>query len=246
MSKLYLGDIEIFNTYLGNIETVNEFSTDLNIEYLIVGAGGEGFSGGGGGAQYVTGSATLLPGTYNVTAAKITTGAGTGQVSGSSSTFLGISSKGGGSGGNFFVSAGQGWNGACGGGAGRNNGAIGGIGSAGFNGGNSDGANRGGGGGGAAAAGANGGLGGNGKQWLDGTYYCGGGAAENGPGGGLGAAPNAGGGGNFGSGPSGPGLVKIRYIGSPRASGGTIAQSGGYTYHSFIGSSTDTTGSFTY
>jgi hypothetical protein len=89
-------------------------------------------------------------------------------------------------------------------------------------------------------------LGGNGKQWLDGTYYCGGGASENGPGGGLGAAPNAGGGGNFNVGPSGPGLVKIRYAGVPKATGGTIQESGGYTYHSFTGSATDTTGSFTY
>lgn len=248
MSIAYLGDKLITDYYLGNINSsilLGNDGNEISIEYLIVGAGGEGNSGGGGGAQYVTGSTSIGPGTYNVTAAKITTGSPTGQVSGSSSTFLGISSKGGGNGGNFFVSSGQGWIGACGGGAGRNTGALGGVGTNGFNGGNAFG-NRGGGGGGAASAGVDGSPGGNGKQWLDGIYYCGGGNGEAGSGAGLGASPNGGGGGSWNVGPSGPGVVKIRYAGTPKASGGTITQSGGYTYHEYTGSATDTISTFVF
>ena len=35
----------------------------------------------------------------------------------------------------------------------------------------------------------------------------------------------------------GSGVVVIRYLGTPKATGGTITQSGGYTYHRFLSSS---------
>jgi hypothetical protein len=115
--------------------------------------------------------------------------------------------------------------------------------------------------GGGAGAGANGSgaNGGNGLQWLDGNYYAGGGGGLNtytsstargttgipglGGGGGFdtdGAAHTGGGGGGswsaFYPANGGKGVVKIRYIGTPRATGGTITQSGGYTYHTFTSS----------
>jgi hypothetical protein len=54
--------------------------------------------------------------------------------------------------------------------------------------------------------------------------------------------PNGGGGGGGGGGASGSGqagsnggsgIVIVRYLGPPRATGGTITQSGGYTIHTF-------------
>ena len=36
--------------------------------------------------------------------------------------------------------------------------------------------------------------------------------------------------------PGGSGIVKVRYTGTPRATGGTITQSGGFTYHEFTSS----------
>jgi hypothetical protein len=60
-------------------------------------------------------------------------------------------------------------------------------------------------------------------------------------------APNTGGGGggqrsnaNTTGGSGGSGIVVIRYTGAPRATGGTITQSGGFTYHTF-----DTPGTYT-
>ena len=220
----------------------------LDIDYLIAGAGGEGFSGGGGGGQFVTGSANLARGSYAVIAAKITTGTtAQTQVSGSSSFFASEESKGGGNGG-YHVGPGPkiGWNGASGGGGGLGN-FAGGTGSLGFNGSPSTDLAYGGGGGGASITGSSGpsGKGGDGKQWLDGNYYCGGGKGEATSGSGLGASTSGGGGGNNLIGPSGPGTVIIRYLGDPRATGGTQTQSGGYTYHTYTGSlSSNTTGSF--
>jgi len=58
---------------------------------------------------------------------------------------------------------------------------------------------------------------------------------------------NTGGGGGGGRGFGGPGgaaggsgIVIVRYLGAPRGSGGTIVQNGGYTYHTFLASSTFT------
>lgn len=80
-----------------------------------------------------------------------------------------------------------------------------------------------GGSGGGGTGGANsGGIGANGTNGLGGG------------GGGQGSGPNAGGkGGNGGS-----GVVIIRYLGLPRATGGTITQVGGYTIHTFTTSGT--------
>jgi hypothetical protein len=119
------------------------------------------------------------------------------------------------------------------------------------------------GGGAGAGANGSGANGGNGYVWLDGNTYAGGGAGMNFDGTysficsqgcppGTTGTPGAGGGGTFntdgtqntggGGGASfsafypangGKGVVKIRYIGTPRATGGTITQSGGYTYHTF-------------
>ena len=108
------------------------------------------------------------------------------------------------------------------------------------------------------------GRGGNGKQWLDGNYYAGGGGGgtrfNSGTqpgglgGGGNGSSefveaspgtPNTGGGGGgywTSATPRNPknggsGVVIIRYPGGTQADGGTITQSGGYTYHTFTSSS---------
>jgi len=255
----YLGNNIITQVYNANntisfIPNVSGSEQLLEIDYLILGAGGEAFSGGGGAGQYVAGNASLLDGIYNVTAGKITTGtANSTQISGSYSSFNGIVSKGGGNGGYFNanISLARGWNGASGGGGSRRENALAGSGTNGFNGatgGTGVLLNRAGGGGGAASGGTNnfGTAGGLGLQWLDGSYYCGGGGAENCGGGGLGCSPAGGGGGNFGEGPSGPGMVKIRYAGVPKATGGTITQSGGYTYHTYTGTSTDIVSTFVY
>ena len=111
-----------------------------------------------------------------------------------------------------------------------------------------------------------GGAGGSGLDWKSlGTVYAGGGGggshangvggAGGSGGGGAGATLNGGttagtanrGGGGGGSGNSsagqaggtgGSGIVIIRYVGSQRATGGTITSAGGYTYHTFTGSGT--------
>jgi hypothetical protein len=84
-----------------------------------------------------------------------------------------------------------------------------------------------GGGAGAGGGGYSGGYGGGGNPLQPGTANTGGG-----------------GGGNYGNSGNkgGSGIVAIRYPGTPAATGGTITQSGGYTYHTFTatGSSTFT------
>ena len=103
------------------------------------------------------------------------------------------------------------------------------------------------------------GYGGNGKMWLDGKYYAGGGMGKefydtekycklegSQKGGGLGGGGNAGfagqantGGGGGGYANGGSGVVIIRYIGTvAQATGGTITYSGGYVYHTFTSSGT--------
>ena len=119
-----------------------------------------------------------------------------------------------------------------------------------------------GGGGGAGGAGGNqtncygaGATGGAGKTWsINGTCYAGGGSAGGehtnnstaqcgGKGGGSdqhGDANTGGGGGGGVQGATGSnggsGIVIIRYSGAPRATGGTITFSGGYTIHTFTSS----------
>lgn len=109
------------------------------------------------------------------------------------------------------------------------------------------------------------GNGGAGSNWLGlGTYYAGGGGggiynSGGTPGqGGVGGGGNGGnsslapqnssantGGGGGGCGNNGPlggnggsGIVIVRYSGSQRGTGGTVTQSGGYTYHTFTSSGT--------
>ena len=123
----------------------------------------------------------------------------------------------------------------------------------------------GGGGGGAGGNGTNsttaivGGNGGNGTTWVDGTTYAGGGGggfASGGSGGNSGAggggtgshaSPTSGvdglGGGGGGAGAAntqagsgGDGVAIIRYLGTPQATGGTITEDVGYTYHTFTAS----------
>ena len=60
------------------------------------------------------------------------------------------------------------------------------------------------------------------------------------------AGDNTGNGGNGGKGfngiggNGGSGIAILRYLGTPVATGGTITQSGGYTYHTFTSSNTFT------
>lgn len=231
---------------------------NLVIDYLIVGAGGEGWSGGGGAGQFITGSTTFTTNqNLPIVAARITTGTTPHlQVSGSNSTFLGLSAMGGGNGGSPSTAGPGGnviigWVGASGGGSRT----IGGTGLFGFNGGNGAPEDtKAGGGGGAAAVGqpatggqgATGGIGGIGKQWLDNVYYAGGGRGEDTFTIVSGSSPAAGGGGQWNIGPSGPGMVKIRYAGTPIATGGTITQSGGFTFHTFIGTSVNLVSEFVF
>jgi hypothetical protein len=233
---------------------------NLAIDYLIVGAGGEAWSGGGGAGQFISGS-TSFPFSVSlpIVAGKITTGTvSSTQVSGAPSSFLGLTAIGGGNGGQWGSNKNpKGWNGASGGGASAKVAGTGGTALAGFNGGsNTIGGNGGGaGGGGAAGQGANslvnvGAQGGAGLQWLDGQFYCAGGYGERIKGEvplpQSGSAPSPGGGGLWGVGSSGPGMVKIRYEGTPRATGGTITQIDGYTYHTFTGTSVDLVSAFVF
>lgn len=232
----------------------------LNVDVLVVAGGGGGasaYAGGGGGAGgYLSFSTTATSGTpYGVTVGLGGSGgSGTGSAGsqgGSSSAF-----------GQTAIGGGAGAGGSGGSGGGGRSGAVGGLGVAG----QGNNANGGGGGGaGAASTGYNGAVG---LQWLDGNYYAGGGAGADYPnygtysggtgGGGYSAirdgrgaaagTAGTGGGGGAGSGgdaggetggAGGSGVVIIRYAGAPSAVGGTITQSGGYTYHTFT-----TSGSF--
>lgn len=111
-------------------------------------------------------------------------------------------------------------------------GGAGGIGALGF-----DGNRYGGGGGGSGAKEGNGGVGG-----LGGAG--GGGDGSNiEPVAGEAGTPNTGGGGGGGcrealGAAGGSGIVKIKYIGTPRYSGGTVTQAAGYTTHTFTSSGT--------
>ena len=86
-----------------------------------------------------------------------------------------------------------------------------------------------------------GGGGGNSRTGTSGTGGAGGGGnGATGGNGGSGAANTGGGGGGgattgpgYSGGNGGSGIVIIRYLGSQRASGGTVVSSGGYTYHTF-------------
>ena len=109
------------------------------------------------------------------------------------------------------------------------------------------------------------GIGGDGLQWFNGNYYAGGGGGGSptsyspgaggigggGSGSGTGATQGTPGTTNTGGGAGGAssdaegstggsGIAILRYLGTPVATGGTITQSGGYTYHTFTSSGTFT------
>jgi hypothetical protein len=196
-----------------------------SISYLIVaGGGGGGYNAGAGGGAggYRTGSTTVDSGTGGYT---ITIGAGgAGKTSdtgvadnGSNSSAFGVTSTGGGGG---ISSNGSGSSGGSGGGGaavGTGGSGTAGQGNDGGDGNGNDGANRSGaGGGGASAAGqdtpsnSQGGNGGAGSQWLNGSYYAGGG----------GGSPHIGSGGSGGTGGGGAGGN-----GNPSQSDGTAGTS---------------------
>jgi hypothetical protein len=227
-------------------QAVSTLST-LSIEYLIVGGGagaaGSAYdpsfartnTGGGSGGGIVTGSLTLSTNTTYPTiigeggAAALTEATG---YAGNSSEFNSISAAGGngsyrGTGGTNPTSplGGNGGNGASNGFSGYTwlNGST-------YAGG-------GGGGNGNSATRFSGGAGGGGQGGNDveGTRDGDAGTANTGGGGG---------GASFKSGvfvaignAGGSGVVIVRYSGTPVATGGTITQSGGYTYHTFTTSS---------
>jgi hypothetical protein len=253
-------------TTLAPITTTTTESSVLDIQYLIVAGGGGGSNdnlegnaaaaAGGGAGGYISGSTTLTG--ANSLSVVVGTGGTAGTFgfgnnqSGTNSEFLSLTAIGGGYGGRQSSGSGNGANGGSGGGGYGSTGAGGngtaGQGFAGNSGGALVGANlyRGGNGGGASSApygssdiGApNPGLS---KLWLDGFYY-----SSGGQGAGLnqgptnpGSAGNGGTGVSMGVGTAGQGgIVKIRYAGTPRATGGDIFESGGFTYHTFSSNGT--------
>jgi hypothetical protein len=243
-------------TYLGNqlysdirlgTQRINDIGVSkfpLAIDYLIVAGGGQGGvgngstsnakGGGGGGGGYLTGSAIVYPNSTNLS---VVVGEGGFQSlfkdgeNGFNSSFNSQTAIGGGGGGGTGNNNGK--NGGSGGGAHDTGAAGNGTAGQGNNGGTASGG-KGGNGGGAGSAGGSG-TGGSGLTWFNGVTYSIGGAGADGSGGGT----TAGCGGNGKKddsfiGTNGQdGIVIVRYVGPPLASGGTITQSGGYTYHSY-------------
>jgi hypothetical protein len=259
-----------FNTTLNYPEWYNAVTgfwlpfsapSSYSVEYLVVAGGGGGgsggatASGGGGGAGgYLTTSVNVDASTaYTVTIG----GGGAESVNGTNSVFGAVTAIGGGYGGTF----GSGNSGGSGGGAsGANNTFGSGTSGQGNRGGSGFGnvgavATGGGGGGGAGGVGGNaasassGGASGAGLassiRGSSVTYAAGGSGGSNaGAGSGGGVNTGNGGGGAAGSGAGatagGSGIVVVRYLGSQRATGGTVTSSGGYTIHTFTTSGTFT------
>jgi len=223
--------------------------TNLQIEYLMVAGGGSGArdtsgqrnSGGGGAGGLISGSATLdLTTTYPIVIgirANRRTSDGNGFVGGNT-TFNGLTASGGGGGGTL-----TGGNGGSGGGGGTSTGGAGTSGQ-GYGGGDGNSSYNGGGGGGGGAAGfgqvggstpANGGLAAASSITGTSVYYASGGPERDGAYNpskttyGAGGKSNAGDDTEIGT----SGVVIIRYLGSQKATGGTITSSGGYTIHTF-------------
>jgi hypothetical protein len=269
MQTVYVGNTLINDVMLGSQRMDDVFKgiiSPLSIDWMMAAGGASGgtgngiISGGGGGAgRFVSSSITIASGT-SISVSTIGNG-GTAQTSGTSNgndgaqsqiTILGTTytAPGGGyggahgSGGGAFGDGGAGGSGGGGGATGNSGttttaGGAAEVGSpiAGFG---NDGQSKG-----AASGNTPGGNGGGaggvptGIVWVNGTTYCVGG-------GGSGSTYGGGGGGSTYSGaaPSGAGqqgVVIIRYSGATKATGGTITQSGGYTYHTFTAS-----GTFTY
>lgn len=195
-------------------------------------------SGGGGGAAYTTGTgasgasggggANLGPG-----AAGGSGTAGQGNAGGTGAGYSNSSSTGGGGGGGGATANGANASGTAGGAGGAGNtsystwatATVTGIG-----------------------GGYAGGGGGGGRYGGGGAGANGGGAGGTGDSNGTNATANTGGGGGGASVASGTvsggtgasGIVIIRYAGTQRGLGGSITQSGGYTYHTFTSSGTFT------
>jgi hypothetical protein len=241
MQTVYVGNTLINDVMLGSqrMDDVIAQLQPLNIQYLIVGNGGtagtsvEGGRGGGNG-----GAGGLLSGSFIALPFQTSLSAVVGSVGSPNSSFYSLTALGGGSGGNAGGGSQNGTTGGSGGGAAGSGTAGSGTAGQGFGGGSAAGGatGAGGGGGGASAAGDFGGQNANGVTWLDGIYYAQGGAGNSTPNRGHGGIPSA-----TGDRTGSSGIVKLRYYGQPVATGGTITQSGGYTYHTFT-----TSGTFTY
>ena len=248
--KIYLGSDEIQITKFGEHGNTirGAFPFTIPIDYLVVaggGGGGDGFdsgrdAGGGGAGRFVSSSfITNVNDTFSI----VIGGGGGVDSDGGDSSFIGsgltIRMNGGGFGGRDDVNSGDGNNGGSGGGGCKE--FFGGS----FQGGTArnlpvsdltgigfDGQD-----GGSSAAGAGGGAN---TAWYDGVTYAVGGTAD----GAIRTTPGSGGrGGNALSDNATGGLagiVKIRYVGDTKATGGTITQAGGYTYHTFTSSGTFT------
>jgi hypothetical protein len=233
------------------------------------GGGGSSFGGGGGAGGYISATASVgASSAYAITVgaggAAVSNGSATsafgtstvgGGAGGNGNNASGQSGgSGGGGAGNNFLGIGavqSNWG----------NGTTG-QGNRGGGGSRTTATDSGGGGGGAGAVGNNnngvvgGATGGAGLTWLNGTTYAGGGGAASSAGGaggggtgvgggtaGAGTANTGGGGGGAQGGTGGAGgsgVVVVRYLGSQRATGGTVTASGGYTYHTFTSSGTFT------
>lgn len=269
MQTVYVGNTLINDIMLGSQRMDDTLqNTQLKIDYLIVAGGGAGGaapsstppgSGGGGAGGLKSGSLFLNKTGTSYTVRVGRGGNGKTDVQGENgypSEFNSILTTGGGGGGSQGVYSAP-INGLVGG-SGGGGGTTGGQGAAGTigegnSGSNANGVNICGGGGGAGSAGGTGafqGGSGSGSLWLDGLEYsiggCGDGSSycrQN-----QGAGYGNGGGGTFSNnvGNAGQnGIVKIRYYGSPVATGGTITTSGSYTYHTFT-YSLGVTSSFVY
>jgi hypothetical protein len=266
MRQVYLGGTLINDIFLGDdrMDDVLQEQSVLPIDWLLVGGGGAGgggqtqgpyISGGGGAGRYVTSNTILMsPTTINVVigAGAPVTPLDERSINGEQSTITisgtTYTAPGGGGGGDAYGPR-TGKNGGSGGGGGALlTGASGGsnvagtpIAGSGNNGTFSTSATAAGGGGG---AGGNSVDGGSGVAWLDGITYARGGPAGQR----AAAAPTELGSGgkgraSFAVGGTGGknGVFKLRYLGTPQATGGTITESGGYTYHTFTSN-----GTFTY
>jgi hypothetical protein len=251
-----------YHTFTSSSSFVVPSGFSATAEYLVVaggaGGGGTGVNGGGGGGAggYIAGSTSLTSGTYTATVGGAGSGGSTGSDGGNSAV-LGVTAIGGGGGGGNTPTSYPARSGGSGGGVGRDGGSAApgsGTSGQGNRGGYAGGATcaSAGGGGGAGGVGYNGetdcnssfsnansAAGGPGLQWLNGTYYAGGGGgayegAPRRPYGGIGGggeggsgtgstlwtptsgATNTGGGGGGGqnsraAGSGGSGIVIIRY-----------------------------------
>ena len=258
--KMYLGEHEIGITRFGEDGNIinGAFRYEVDVDFLIVGGGGSGgrydnqYAGGGGAGRFVSGSLTLGVGTYSavVGSGGATPSSGNPGINGQNSTWTieaTTYTAPGGGGGGLGASTGTDKNGKDGGsGGGASAQGIGGTATGGdavagspISGFGSNGEGR------TSGESSNGGTGGgaNGsdeRAWVDGQNYAGGGSGGNS----ARTSPTSKGSGGRGADSfvdnttaGYDGIVKIRYAGSvQKATGGTVTQSGGYTYHTFTSS----------